>query len=113
MQVRTSTFFKSKRHLLRALSGAAALVVLVAAGAALLHFTEGTDWLDCVYWALTTLSTVGAPRRLFARSCSPYRAPSCRLPVRRNARSTAAPLPCVSSKARHLDQLGQPGEVQQ
>lgn len=59
MQTNTSAFFKAKPHLRRAGRAAILLVLLVVAGAALLHFTEGTDWLDCVYWALTTLSTVG------------------------------------------------------
>jgi hypothetical protein len=35
---------------------------LIAAGATMLHITDGAEgksWLDCVYWSITTVSTVG------------------------------------------------------
>lgn len=41
---------RARPHMLRALWGSGALFALVAAGAMMLHFTEGIDWLDCVYW---------------------------------------------------------------
>jgi general stress protein CsbA len=59
VQVTPSAFFRVHGQVWRACNGAAVLIVLLTAGAVLLHYTEGTDWLDCMYWSLTTLSTVG------------------------------------------------------
>jgi hypothetical protein len=50
---------KVKPRIMKAVRGVVVLVILVAAGSILLHYTEHVDWFDCVYWTLTTLSTVG------------------------------------------------------
>lgn len=52
-------YLKIRPRIFQALRGLAVLVVFVGGGAALLHWSEGHDWLDSWYWSLTTLSTTG------------------------------------------------------
>lgn len=51
--------YKVKPRVIAACQGFAVVGVLVIIGACLLHYSEGIAWLDCTYWALSTLSTVG------------------------------------------------------
>ena len=34
-------------------------VIMIAIGAVVYHFLEGWDWIDCVYFSVITLSTIG------------------------------------------------------
>lgn len=57
-----------------ALKGVAILFGIISSGACLLHFVEQEPWLDSFYWALTTFSTVGAPRSAaWSYTCVPSR----------------------------------------
>ena len=53
---------RARPHIIRALRGAAVLLALVAAGAAMLHFSEHIDWLDCVYWCAPAAPSLGRHR---------------------------------------------------
>jgi hypothetical protein len=64
LQESVKTYFKVRPRIIRAIQGFGALFVLVTGGAVLLHTTSNAagrhlDWIDCWYWAVTTLSTVG------------------------------------------------------
>ena len=50
VQESPSAFFRVKPLLRRAAMRTGVLVAVVAAGAALLHYTEHFSWLDCAYW---------------------------------------------------------------
>eukprot|EP00892_Ulva_mutabilis_P004634 jgi/Ulvmu1/2542/UM139_0010.1 len=58
------TFFKVRPRAIRAAQGFGMLGLLLAAGAVLLRWSsyengEPLPWLDCAYWSVTTISTVG------------------------------------------------------
>lgn len=57
--ITVNPMLKVKPRIMKAVRGVVVLLILVAAGSILLHYTEHVDWFDCVYWTLTTLSTVG------------------------------------------------------
>jgi hypothetical protein len=59
LQISTHPMLRAKPRFMKAARGLAVLLVLIATGSFLLHATEGVDWFDCIYWSLTTLSTVG------------------------------------------------------
>jgi Trk-type K+ transport system membrane component len=54
-----AVLYKVRPRIVAACKGLLIGLVLIAIGAAMLHYLDGTGWLDCFYWALTTLSTVG------------------------------------------------------
>ena len=64
MQATVETFFKVQPRIWKAVEGFALLFALITAGAIMLHVTDGAEgrqlsWLDCWYWSITTISTVG------------------------------------------------------
>lgn len=64
MQATVETYFKVQPRIWKAVEGFALLFVLFTAGAIMLHSTDGSEgrqlsWLDCFYWSITTISTVG------------------------------------------------------
>ena len=61
LQGHSAVLFKMKPRFYAAGHGILLLGLLVILGATMLHFTEGTDAVDGVYWAVSTLATVGEP----------------------------------------------------
>jgi Trk-type K+ transport system membrane component len=59
VQGNVAVLYKVKPRIWAACKGLLIGLVLIVIGAAMLHYLDGSDWLDCFYWALTTLSTVG------------------------------------------------------
>jgi len=35
------------------------IIIIIIAGASFVHYFEGWNWIDSVYWATTTISTIG------------------------------------------------------
>jgi hypothetical protein len=59
-QERLKAYFKVRPRIIKAAQGFVLLVGLVLTGACMLRFTEpNLVWLDCFYWSVTTISTVG------------------------------------------------------
>jgi hypothetical protein len=50
VQTTPAAIFRVKPRITKAASGLVALVAILLASSALLHFSEGIDWLDCAYW---------------------------------------------------------------
>ena len=64
VQATVNTYFKVQPRIRKAVEGFALLFALIATGAVMLHVTDGSEgrqltWLDCWYWSITTISTVG------------------------------------------------------
>eukprot|EP00892_Ulva_mutabilis_P004637 jgi/Ulvmu1/2545/UM139_0013.1 len=58
------TFFRVRPRIIRAAQGLVLLILIVGAGAVMLHMLAVHDrkdiqWIDCWYWSVTTISTVG------------------------------------------------------
>ena len=37
----------------------ATTIVIISAGAVVYHYLEGWDWIDCIYFSVITLTTIG------------------------------------------------------
>ena len=64
-QGHTAVLYKMRPRFVAVGQGLALLTALVALGACILHWTEGTGVIDGIFWAVSTLATVGARHALF------------------------------------------------
>lgn len=59
LQSRMSGATRATRHIWQVVYSLLTVVIIVLAGAIFAYFTEGWSMIDCVYWAVVTVSSVG------------------------------------------------------